>query len=1713
MEEVTHSRDVDKVKSRSIRAILKTNKEDYESCREEMTKREELRNARLELNKKREECERDQFRTMCEFFEGTQNKRDITRVSDNSATINDLLEGLFKFYVSRKVADPSYRLYLRDFIHLFPRDSELTLCDDTVKVPRRQHVFEAICRVLLVLGYDSNHWGAKRKEFYPRLETYKSGDKPLDKMSILSNKINDGSAAGSVDIFFQVPKMTDEEFKEYLKKSSTPTCIKYATGASEPFGKHDLFVLVQNKFFDEEKGNADKYDINKIYNRANELRKNVGNENVQISLMVNNRERLLKKQAAARHNDFGPVNARNIFGLEELDVWFQSLLFDMLTNVQQSDEDGVSDLDRGFNAFYENATKEMKKTKPSLSLKFHQDVVVKTTMEYVTKHNRKKFVWGAVPRSGKSYMIGGLIKQRHSILDDNGNNVLLVLGAKTETEDQFAKDLFKGYDDFKDYNVVRNKTDMKKSDPQKKYILMLSQEMFKVKSKKSLNTKFEQLQELYSPILDSGKKLDFYFDEIHKGGTAEGSIKDIVLSVQNADIALDLFVMVTATYAKPLGTYSSFMDGRAPAVIEWSYEDNQLMKSVSNIDSRAQILDSRGNGKKSNDMELEKRVFEEVLSSYEDRYGPDYLRMLEGEYQKYPSLVLIQPQVEVGKGTEDEFLTHKGLFDLKCEAIPSNDEELGNPEKIFKNNAGVLQFLKFIGETIPVSASSGDNRSQGERDKSESRMYLNKDCVYGRLRNPRTYNYDVLSRSHSELWFLPDKNLYSDDIVSECRERVKSKELVVKGDDDELDRGDDKDNKTNSLPNIEPLARGLALNMMNSDRMPFKEYYCIAIVTNQKAYYYDDVKRKGEQYIVQEGCVCSYGHRKISAYKSIQDWIKEKESNAFKEDKNLIIMTGSMLRLGISLPCVDIALNFDTVTSVDTNYQTMFRVLTEREGKTHGYYLDFYRDRTIQFIYQFAEFYGKKVGGKRFNEVLDYTALLFNINGIALGERSTKESLKLYDNLIDELRLNETAYAEWALKNRSIKQTVLRIIEGIEDIDSLLTMMDTDQFINVENNDIRHDKAKRNKLVKGKPLLSTYREDVNNDKESDAVTIDESDNDRDVEMNKKEMFATLLETVIPVLAIFSNEIGCTSINKCFDKLIVDAKNHNGPLCTCNSDMFDVLACYLKRIDPSKSSLTRDGYVQLLERWRSILKDERLTKVKDTINISFNVIREQMGAKDTLIYDMDYEKIMEVIEKHLPVRKAEKDKYGEVFTPASLINEMFDQLPKKVWSDPNLKWLDPANGVGNFPMIAFLRLNKGLSKEIPDDRKRKEHIVKNMLYMVELNEKNVAVTRKVFGKDANVYCGSFLEDGWKKKFGADTFDVIMGNPPFQEERVNKAGRGRQQGNVLWQKFVTASLDILKSKGFLCFIHPANWRGLGQLHYLWERMSALQFHFLRIYSKRDGQQEFNVSTRFDSYVLENSSGNKSVEVIDELGKRHDIVMEVWPFLPNYDYSAFKKILTTENKGIDVIYNSDYHTAKGLELEKTTDCRLPIIHNITKNGIGLRFACERKGHFGIPKVILNTNEHQYTHKEQNDYDGKYGMSERSFGLPIKSKKEGEDILKAIDTTVFKTMIAATKWGAFQTDYRMFRYFRPDWYKIVLDMEKKQPKKKRTLKVVDEVPSKKTRKISSKSSSATGSKLKSRSSSKSSSSNKKGGKPKTLKRGTKLHKRHTLRKKSKKN
>ena len=182
-----------------------------------------------------------------------------------------------------------------------------------------------------------------------------------------------------------------------------------------------------------------------------------------------------------------------------------------------------------------------------------------------------------------------------------------------------------------------------------------------------------------------------------------------------------------------------------------------------------------------------------------------------------------------------------------------------------------------------------------------------------------------------------------------------------------------------------------------------------------------------------------------------------------------------------------------------------------------------------------------------------------------------------------------------------------------------------------------------------------------------------------------------------------------------------------------------------------------------------------------------------------------------INENLKPKDIEKKLYGEVFTPLHLVNEMLDKLDdsyriqhgKSIFTNPSLTWLDPAVGIGNFPICIYMRLMIGLTTAIPNEEERRKHILEKMLYMSELLTKNVFICRKIFCDDKyklNLYEGDSLHLDISEEFGIEKFDVIIGNPPYNEELKSTGGK------PLYNKFVEYYIDKCD---LLCFIIPSRW----------------------------------------------------------------------------------------------------------------------------------------------------------------------------------------------------------------------------------------------------------------------------------------------------------------
>jgi site-specific DNA-methyltransferase (adenine-specific) len=183
-------------------------------------------------------------------------------------------------------------------------------------------------------------------------------------------------------------------------------------------------------------------------------------------------------------------------------------------------------------------------------------------------------------------------------------------------------------------------------------------------------------------------------------------------------------------------------------------------------------------------------------------------------------------------------------------------------------------------------------------------------------------------------------------------------------------------------------------------------------------------------------------------------------------------------------------------------------------------------------------------------------------------------------------------------------------------------------------------------------------------------------------------------------------------------------------------------------------------------------------------------------------------IIDKIEKHIISSTPKITKYGEVFTPTILAEEMLDLLPIEFWSNQKLKILDPCNGIGNFPSVIIKKLMDGLVEFEPDEEKRYKHIIENIIYVCEIQPRNISHFLNLFNVDnkfnLNYYEGSYLEEEFDSHknnvWKINNFNLIIGNPPYQ------SGLSARASVSIYHKFVIKSVSI---STMVLMITPSKW----------------------------------------------------------------------------------------------------------------------------------------------------------------------------------------------------------------------------------------------------------------------------------------------------------------
>lgn len=255
-----------------------------------------------------------------------------------------------------------------------------------------------------------------------------------------------------------------------------------------------------------------------------------------------------------------------------------------------------------------------------------------------------------------------------------------------------------------------------------------------------------------------------------------------------------------------------------------------------------------------------------------------------------------------------------------------------------------------------------------------------------------------------------------------------------------------------------------------------------------------------------------------------------------------------------------------------------------------------------------------------------------------------------------------------------------------------------------------------------------------------------------------------------------------------------------------------------------------------------------------------------------------------------------------FTFNNLINEMLDKLPQEVWINPTKTFLDPEIGGGQFISAIEKRLRAfGHSDENIKSRVwgfsdsllsinfavNKHKLVGNYKHVSYSFDKNPAI---------HVYNKNSMEHDLPMKF-----DVVVGNPPYNKGKLSGASGS---GNSIWEKFLPTLWNYVSDNGYVCFVHPPEWR-TNRYSSRKRKASDLMFNHQIIWLKAAFPFP-GAGCYVDAYVLQKSSiVSKTVWYNPDNSICHFMIDKNIPFLLNHQDSMldaiFQKLFKTQNDNV--------------------------------------------------------------------------------------------------------------------------------------------------------------------------------------------------------------------
>jgi hypothetical protein len=595
--------------------------------------------------------------------------------------------------------------------------------------------------------------------------------------------------------------------------------------------------------------------------------------------------------------------------------------------------------------------------------RFHQKLFIEKINALMNEGNNEILI-GAIPRSGKTYIMAGMILRHVKEHINQGlktfNNYVIITPAPNETLSQYIE-AFSDHIDFDKYNIkaFNIKEKDKKENQNCHRVLLSSKQLLDNGSGLNEDKIGKNIEKLFiEDNLEKIKPRIIFLDEAHYGmGTenAEKIVKELLINIDRTVDKKCCKIFVSATYNKPKKIY----DIKDSNVIKWDLNDIKFIKKFFN-NRYSKSSTSSKSGK-------EKKDIVSFLEYFDDRFGKDIvnavikdrnkidLQYISSLYQHFPEPFLItsvwdkdflDKQRNLIEGTNYGFDMDK-LFTYRKDGETFENEEqlielleyyLGYP--LDKKITGI-KCLKFELTNIKIDNSTEYPEIKLKLDDNIDHKFTDKELRDMDIRKYRdiiikiqglyyksNWEWNKDDRNYKEIGFLKTRGILPrirDVCTNECRT---------------LQHTSHKTSQLWFLPGgtVGRLLDYVIFSLLQLLKTKFTKFYnnhMFFICRTKEEILADTKGRRGDkdnkQYIYnkysnEDNII--FQEKGLNIKNNIRD-INDKISDGTYKKQGLIILSGEKLILGVSLPKVDIVTLFTNSKSHDNIYQMMFRSMTE----------------------------------------------------------------------------------------------------------------------------------------------------------------------------------------------------------------------------------------------------------------------------------------------------------------------------------------------------------------------------------------------------------------------------------------------------------------------------------------------------------------------------------------------------------------------------------------------------------------------------------------------------------------------------------------------------------------------------------------------------------------------------------------------------------------